>query len=278
MSIVWLASYPKSGNTWIRVFLANYLANQDQPVDINALSTYTTGEAKLTWFEQALGRDPRTLQERDLVPLRPKAQAVIAKSGRDPNLVKTHSAQMRIGNTPMISPEVTRAAIYVVRNPLDVAVSLASHLGRPAADAIALMASKFARYPMSARQMWEVIGAWWFNVETWTESPPFPTHVLRYEDLHADTEGAFAKIVEFLGLPLDTDRLARAVAFSSFDSLRASEKEHGFVERPPTAEAFFREGQAGGWRNVLSADEARHLVHEQGRVMAKFGYDIDALV
>ena len=49
--IIWLASYPKSGNTWLRAFLHNLLRDPGRPYDINKLTDVTAGESQASWYQ-----------------------------------------------------------------------------------------------------------------------------------------------------------------------------------------------------------------------------------
>src|SRR5258708_1869228 len=124
--IFWLASYPKSGNTWLRVFLRNLL-DASASKDLNALHErfpYDIGAAYYRIF------DPRPLNEltrREVLALRGKVQRLIAGQNSHLTFVKTHSALVVDDGYHLIDPEVTVGAIYVVRNPFDVPVSFIFH-------------------------------------------------------------------------------------------------------------------------------------------------------
>ena len=78
VGIVWIASYPKSGNTWVRAFLANYVANGDQPVDINALSDFGHSDGNVKPYEMATGRSFSSLTDQEIASIRPRVQMVLS--------------------------------------------------------------------------------------------------------------------------------------------------------------------------------------------------------
>ena len=121
--IIWLASYPKSGNTWLRAFLANYLANAVRPVPINDLPNFILGDNLLLHYEQFTNRKAEDLSDEDFTRLRPRIHEWFARSRREDVFVKTHNAVSKVHGVPLITPSVTAGAIYVIRNPMDVAVS-----------------------------------------------------------------------------------------------------------------------------------------------------------
>ena len=104
----------------------------------------------------------------------------------------------------------------------------------------------------------EIVGRWDDHIQTWTAAPGLPLHVMRYEDMLADTEKAFRALFGFLRMPVDKDKLHRALELTSFESLQKQEREKGFRERPPKMKQFFARGAAGGWReDLMPAQVAR---------------------
>ena len=96
--------------------------------------------------------------------------------------------------------------------------------------------------------------------------------MLRYEDMLAEPEAAFTRVVEHLGMTPDSERVARAVRFSSFEELRRQEERTGFIERPKHAERFFRAGRSGQWREELPPELAERIRSDHASVMRTFGY------
>jgi hypothetical protein len=271
--IIWLASYPKSGNTWLRAFLANYLANAATPVPINDLPDHVLGDNLILHYEQLTGKPVRELAGEDLNRLRPKVHEWLACSRPDEVFVKTHSVLRKIGGVPLITPSATAAVVYVVRNPLDVAVSFAHHYQVTYGRAVESLCTEGYVLPPSAGLCRQHLGSWSHHVGSWTEPPGPGPHVLRYEDMLGAPVKAFGGLVRFLGLPKDPARLKRAIDFSSFRELSGQERTTRFVEaRPDGKSPFFRAGQTGAWRQVLTEAQAEALIAKHGHVMAKMGY------
>src|ERR1700752_534070 len=128
-NIVWLASYPKSGNTWIRAFLANLVANRSDPVPLNDLPRYCEDEARPELFTIIAGKPSIELSLDEIIAARPQVHALIAADARGSRFVKSHNFAGQMGGHPLHNASVTAGAIYVVRNPLDVAVSMTHHFG-----------------------------------------------------------------------------------------------------------------------------------------------------
>ncbi|MGC1777868.1 MAG: sulfotransferase domain-containing protein [Xanthobacteraceae bacterium] len=168
---------------------------------------------------------------------------------------------------------VTAGAVYVVRNPLDVAISYAHHSGSSVDQVIAQMASTDLESNGKDDAVYEVIGSWSQHVWTWTRNPHRSLYAMRYEDMLADPEKAFAALARHLLLNSTRRHLLRAIERSSFARLQAQEKAKGFRERPPQADQrFFREGRAGQWKNVLTSAQIDRIVRDHGEQMQRFGY------
>ena len=270
--IIWLASYPKSGNTWLRAFLQNYILDEGRPQDINRLTLLSTGESGASLYRPFMAELDATLSAEAAARLRPAVHRAIA--GADPQrvFVKTHNANVDHAGTPLVTAGVTDRAIYLVRDPRDVAVSYAHHLGVGHDALIDLMTDDRAVSGDNVHKVTEFVGSWNRHVESWTAHPAWPTMVLRYEDLLADPADGFGDVIRFLGAEPDPPRLARAIRHSAFDVLAAQERERGFVERPGAAALFFRNGRAGQWRDVLSDRQTRAVEHAQAPQMRRFAY------
>ncbi len=91
----------------------------------------------------------------------------------------------------------------------------------------------------------------------------------------ASPEETFAAVLQFLGKTQESKRFEKALRFSRFDELQSQEAEVNFRERSPGAESFFRQGVAGGCRDILTSDQARRIIADHQDVMRTFGYLTD---
>jgi len=267
--IVWLASFPKSGNTWLRTFLANYFQPPGQALDINSLRRFTTSDVRQDFFDWAHGKPFRAETIEEWLRVRPKALRLIASSKSGHHFVKTHCQIARIGEIDLIPSEVTAAAVYVLRNPFDIAPSYARHLSLDIDAAISRMTDPTATHANPNRVM-EMIGRWDDHVRSWAEAPGLPLHVVRYEDLLADTERAFRALLGFLRIDASDGQLRRTIRATSFEALQRQEREIGFLERPPGMEQFFARGTAGGWHEDLTPAQVARLRAEFLPVIEKW--------
>ena len=270
-SIVWMASYPKSGNTWVRAFLQNFLVNGDRPADINALDAYFADESKPNWYEPLVDGNLADLSLKEICELRPAVQRNIAASRAGSVFVKTHNLLGAYNGLPLHDMSVTAAAIYIVRNPLDVVLSLADHFGLSIDEAIVFMNSEATGSPTDEANVGSVLTSWSGHVTSWTADKE-STCVLRYEDLLAKPEKGFRSLINFLNLDRDKRRLKKAIDFSSFRQLQSQEKQQGFIERSPNSKRFFRSGKMNQWRTALSREQVESIVDANREQMKRFKY------
>lgn len=261
--IWWLASFPKSGNTWVRAFLVSLISGR--PVDINSMTELGGVIASArNLIDDFLGIESADLTDEQQMNIRPRAYEVMAADSGQPFCLKVHD---RYGLTPSGDPlfptAVTRGAVYIVRNPLDVAVSLSHYRGVSVTDAVEIMLKQEARLGgRSGRldhQFPQSVGNWASHLDSWLAAP-FPVHLVRYEDLLAHPEESFGMIVRFMGRTESRDEIARAVEHSSFSRLQAQEAAVGFSASSPHSR-FFRRGVAGAWRDELPVGQADRIVN-----------------
>lgn len=273
--LYWLASFPKSGNTWFRTFLRNYIDDADHPADINDLETGSIASNR-AWLDEVLGFDTADLNFDEVDRLRPSVYEW--PNAQEPiGYHKIHEAYfLTPENVPLIGTKTTLGAVYIMRNPLDVAPSYANHLNESVEKAILAMGDPNGSLAKSTQkltaQVRQFMGTWSHHVTSWVDAPDLTKLVLRYEDMQADPHTVFGGAVRFLGLDLDQARLAKAIRFSSFDVMSAQEQAFGFRERPAKAEKFFRKGVSGDWRERLTAAQVAKIIDDHGTVMRRFGY------
>jgi hypothetical protein len=273
--IVWLASYPKSGNTWTRAFLHNLVkvtSGGDEAQHINELNQFSTGISAKPFFEEILGFEPTDAHRSQIAAARSQVQQSIADSADGLIFVKTHQALVIDRGHPTIDFSVTAGAIYIVRNPLDVAISYSHHLGKPIDFVIDFMGLKNAETSVASKQVYEVYGSWSQHVLSWTRKPHPAIYVMRYEDMLDDPQGTFGALARHLLFNPTEHELADAVKRSSFEQLKLQEEKAGFRERPEHAERFFRDGRAGQWKEILTPKQIERIVNDHTEQMTRFGY------
>ncbi len=271
-NILWLASYPKSGNTWLRAFLANLVANRTTPVPLDELPRYGDLEARPDLFTQLAGRPSIELDFAQIAALRPRVHAEIAAAAAKTIFVKTHNLAGVHDGHPLHNPTVSAGAIYVVRNPLDVVISMSHHFGISLDEAIMYLGNESAATENSDLFVTQFLGSWSQHVASWTALENARILIVRYEDLLEKPAKWFGKIARLVGLDADRGRVERAIKHASFASLAAMERRDGFIEVPIKGKHFFRTGRANQWRDVLSREQVVRIVTDHREQMAHWRY------
>ncbi|MCF8346877.1 MAG: sulfotransferase domain-containing protein [Bacteroidales bacterium] len=274
--IVWLASYPKSGNTWFRVFLSNLLSEKEEPVSINELYATPIASSR-SLFDNIAGVSGSDLTQDEIEELRPEVYRQIAREAEETVFHKVHDAwRLTPSGKPMFPAEVTKGVIYFIRNPLDVTVSFAFHGSKSPGRMISQINNKNNAFCQKNdriyNQLLQPLSDWSGHVRSWVDDSGLPVMVLRYEDMLNDTFNSFKRALEFIGLEKSDQEISKAIEASTIEKLSAMEKREGFSEKPLGMKAFFREGRAESWKQHLVKEEIDTLINSQHTFIERFGY------
>ena len=274
--ITWLVSYPKSGNTWFRVFLANLQEEKKSPAEINRLNRTLIASARPI-FDDTVGFESSDLTADEIDSLRPEIYEHIACNSEETQFMKVHDAYTYItDDTPLFPSKASCGAIYLMRNPLDVAVSLAHHSGWDYSQSIRNMADDQAAFCRNQKRLHNKLKqkllSWSHHVLSWMEAPGIDVCFLRYEDMKQKPLETFEKAVKFLEFDYGRDKIQKAIDLSSFEELQRQEKENGFREKNAITELFFRKGKVGSWREELNDKQVKQIISDHGAVMRRYGY------
>jgi len=274
--IFWLASYPKSGNTWFRIFLANVLKTSDKPIGLDYLNTGMIASAR-EWMDDVLGFDSALLSHDELDRLRPSVYDWYGHTIDTVGYHKIHDAYTYIGpQQPLIPTSGCLGALYFIRNPLDVAISLASHLSCTIDEAITNMNNtEFAFCKGSFRQNTQLrqkLLSWSMHVNSWLYAKNINQFVLRYEDMKSKPRETFTAAVKFLQLDVSSETIEQAITNAEFDKLQQQEAAIGFKEKPSNMVRFFRKGMVGDWQTTLTESQVARIIDDHAETMQYFGY------
>lgn len=285
---IWCASFPKSGNTWIRALFAGIMG--DGTVRLSNLAGHSAGNDERAIFRE-FGITPSVLDDQMANELMAEVGASVASRSAEPVFRKTHNAFGGVDSSgSRHTLRTPTRALYIVRDPRAVAVSMAHHMGFSQAQAVEVMATgPFAgsdnrfragapegaagdRYVTRGCQVAFDWGTWSRNVTSWLDQSEVPVKLIRYEDLIADTNAEVEGIVEWLDLDVPPARVRQAVQESSFGSLSAQELIGGFIEATSPDRQFFRSGRADSWRDELDSALATSITTTHADVMTRLGY------
>jgi hypothetical protein len=284
---IWLASYPKCGNTWMRLLLANI--GQERPFGMNDIHKAGRGEliaSSRHWIDNIALAPSAMLTPAEADRLRPIAYRFqLAEARHGLSFVKCHDAYVRLPDgTPLMGGrEAARGAILIVRDPRDVAVSFANHQSATLDETIEMMNRSDAAIATPGagmnNQLRQLLGTWSGFAASWLDQAELPVHLVRYEDMHQDPLGTLAGVLAFAGLEVAPTDMERAINFARFERLQNEEVRYGFQEAPKMRRSsvinsgrFFRRGQAGGWRDELTADQAARIEDDHRKMMQRLGY------
>jgi hypothetical protein len=275
-NIIWLASYPKSGNTWFRMFLSALF--HDKELDINHLNTDGIFSSK-HFVETTLDVDADLLIGRQIEVFQRQTFEYLSATAKKTMFVKIHDAFTfsETDGLPLIPEEATKMAVCFVRNPLDVTLSLANHTGKNIEQTI----KKFITNPVGAfggrtnapySQFQQPLGTWSMHVESWLTKPTFPVHFVRYEDMKARPFETFKAATTAMELGVTDDQIKRAIAETEFEKLKQKEVEKGFHEKQLPKASFFHKGEVGRWKKELTTEQIEKIRAVNEPMMKHFNY------
>jgi len=291
--VFWLASYPKSGNTWLRMLLNALAAGVDGALDINALTEKGGVAAGREGFERITLIESDLLTHDEIDRLRPQIHEALARAAPDgedddsgllpTRFVKAHDAYLQApgGEALLAGARAADGAILIVRDPRAVAPSLAHHFGVSVDTAIGFMGERNFTLCGGTRlrhpQLRQRLGDWSAHAASWLEQTDLPLLLLRYEDMCADTAGVLRRALDFSRVAAAPEEIRRAIDKAHFSELRRQEAEQGFREAEKNGErAFFRRGEANAWREELTPEQAARIETAHGDMMRRLGYELSA--
>lgn len=293
---VWLASYPKSGNTWLRILIGCLSLKDGEVIDINELPERGGIASARLPFDYVTLIDSGLLTHDEIDSLRPRIYEELARGAEDDTqeepqdispvrFVKVHDAYTLTpsGEPLLAGARGAKSAIVIVRDPRDVAPSLANHNRTTIDDAIEFMNNvdaAFCNKPgRQHNQLRQQLPGWSGHVASWLDQRDLPVHLVRYEDLKQDTVGAMLAAMHFAGLPVTPAEVERAASIAAFENLQEQERETGFSEwqdRGGKGRLFFRRGDMGVWRDELTAEQVSRIESQHAPMMARLGYELSA--
>lgn len=266
----WVVSYPKSGNTWMRLVSRVYSVGRP---DLQGLGR--AGDLTLRHYHNVA---PLPISQMGLageIQLRPAAMFDLAvELHPQDQLVKSHNACVSYQGIDLWHPRWTETVLYIVRDPRDVACSVADHMGLTHSEAVEFMNDD--RVIGEPEGLHHFLTTWSTHVDSWlaaTEQDFWNVYPIRYEDMQESPVDVFRDAIDaVISEEVDEDRLREAVEKCEFDRLQRLEEEHGFPEQSAEHDRFFRKGESGGWRDELDGDLARKIVDDHGEMMERLDY------
>ncbi len=274
--MIWLASYPKSGNTWVRIFLQQIIGMNQGNEGIPALFEIPIASSRVL-LDTYLGVHSSDLTQEEIMDYRPLIYGSISKQVKGIQVLKVHDLFGTTSEGNLLFPkEVTKYAIYVVRNPLDVAVSYSKHSGKTIQAIINQMNDPSFKISINENelkaQVSQHLGTWSDHVISWTEQLEVPVLLIKYEELLDDARAIFSELLNRLEISYREEDFDKALKEVEFDRLKELEQSYGFREKPLQAASFFREGKKDTYKDYLNSTQTKELMNNHQVIMTKLGY------
>jgi len=282
--IIWLASYPKSGNTWVRSFITSLLYNENNEANLKDLIHIR--QYPLRSHFTNLVSDIDNLGELSSNWI--LSQKIINQDNKI-KFFKTHHALCKFNNSFFTNGEVSLGTVHIVRDPRNVISSILYHFSKKnyeearefLFDERKAIGKKFdPKDPNVNKNIFTVLGSWKNHYLSWKE---FKKNYLliKYEDLLSNPQAEFHKLSEYLSKHLnvkfENDKINHAVKSNSFENLKKLEKENGFIEAINDKETgekkrFFNLGPENDWKKLLNIKLKEDIEKEFETEMRELGY------
>ena len=265
--IFWIASYPKSGNTWLRTLLSTYYYSSDGVYDEKLLKNIDQFPTKkyLLNFEY----NKKIVGDTCKHWIRSQEKINIDKKLR---FFKTHNAFGKVNNFDFTNSENSIGCLYIVRDPRNVFTSVKNHYELDTDKAMKWMTNEkqfiydVQNFDDVGFSDFQFISSWSLNYKSWKVQKKVPTKFIRYEDLSEKTFSLFKEIIQFINKitnnneKIDLSKLKKALNSTTFEKLKEKEKTDGFSEAIPSKKdnnkkiPFFNLGPKNNWKNLLDED------------------------
>jgi len=281
--IIWLASYPKSGNTYVRAFLSAYYFSENGQFDFSQISNIDQFPHE-KFFKQRVNSISEASKQWVTI------QREINKDKKI-RFFKTHSFLGNYQNNEFTSPETTLGAVYIVRDPRNVLTSLKNHYSFDDDKALEMITDK-SRSLMSnngSHASLNFISSWSENYISWFRDSRFRRLFIKYEDLISNKYETFRDIIVFTNTLMNKvegvnkSKLQKAIESTNFDDLKKKEISETFDGSQSSFKSwrkfhsenknlFFNLGPENNWKKILKTKISNKIEISFEKEMKKLGY------
>jgi len=277
--IFWLASYPKSGNTWVRMFWRSYFLPSNQVFSLNKKGDLDLEVSNFPTPKQLMEANIDHTNFANIAKNWITLQDIINLNGKL-NFLKTHNGNFTLNNYAFTNTDNTIGGIYIVRDPRDVVLSNANHFGinnQESTNMIINMESyEIENFDTQNKKEFRrsLMGSWSSNYLSWKNYKGRKIHLIKYEDLVENPNKYFTKMLEYMKsifpLNIDKDKIEKSIEETAFHKLQNLENQEGFIEKG--VGKFFRKGKVGEWKEKLEPKLSKQIEHHFKKEMLDLNY------
>lgn len=280
--IIWIASYPKSGNTWVRALLAYYFFSRKETFNFTLLKNIPNFNVADFIDEKSPLKD-----NDDIIKNWIPVQQFIHKKFKRNLFFKTHNVCTTKDGHKFTDNNVSAGCIYIIRDPRNVITSYKNFenqayekiLQNILDDKNFLLSNKSTFEKFGIRGI-EIISSWAEHYNSWIHNKyNIPICLIKYEDLLNDTAKEFIRIFNFLkkinnekNIKIDKNRLKNTIKETSFDNLKNLERKNGFSEKQDRSVNFFNQGEVNEWSQILPKEISFKIEEKFAREMTELNY------